>query len=142
MSSQILLTLIAVLLAGCNGATAVNSEVAATTSTANTPAVLELRFDETQHYQGLRLHLLKIEDSRCPTGLTCVWAGQMLAVISVARGTDDAIEVSLRTRVGSEPELSTALGYEFSLLSLEPHPKNNVTISRSEQSLRLMINKL
>ncbi|MEQ8205652.1 MAG: hypothetical protein RIA65_05715 [Woeseia sp.] len=141
MPTQTLLLLLTVMLAGCNGATVVNAETSVTaTAAASSPAELELRFDEAEDYRDLRLRLLTIEDSRCATGLTCVWAGQMLAVIAVSRGADAEVEVSLRTRVGSEPEVASALGYEFSLLSLVPHPKNNVTINRSEQALRLMIN--
>jgi len=128
------------MLVGCNAATPVNAEASATPA-ASTPVELELQFDEVQDFQDLHLRLLSIEDSRCATGLACVWAGQMLAVIAVSRGDDAEVEVNLRTRVGSEPEVANAFGYEFSLLSLVPHPKNNVTISRSEQSLRLMINK-
>lgn len=139
MRTQPFLMLLAVLIAGCNGATVVNAEAPA--AAASVPVELELRFDEALDYRDLRLRLLAVEDSRCATGLTCVWAGQMLAVIAVSRGNAAEEEVSLRTRVGSEPEVTSAFGYEFSLLSLVPHPKNNMTISRSEQTLRLMINK-
>ena len=136
MPVHTLITLAAILLAGCNGAATVNAQAAAE---ASLPVELELRFDKVRQVQDLSLRLLRIDDSRCPIGLTCVWAGQMVAAIAVTRNDGSEAEVELLTRVGREPAVSSALGYDFRLLSVEPHPKDNVTISRSEQILQLMI---
>ena len=131
-----LIFVVALAAAGCNAAAPVN---AALIAESNTPGEVVLRFDTLVQYRDLGLRWLKLEDSRCAIGLTCVWAGQMLAVVEVSREGDATVEINLRTMVGREPEVSTAFGYEFRLVDVEPHPKNNVTISRSEQQLKLMV---
>lgn len=136
---QTMILVFALAVAGCGGAAPVSAEMPQGIGTAGE---VVLRFDAPVQYRDLELRWLKLEDSRCAIGLACVWAGQMLAVLAVSRDGGAAVELNLRTQVGREPEISTAFGYEFSLVDVEPHPKNNVTISRSEQRLRLLVSSL
>lgn len=106
---------------------------------AEVATVIELRYDETANYQELTLRWLKLEDSRCPIGVTCVWAGQMLATVEITKGNEDPIEVELLRRAAREPEVSHAFGYELRLLGVDPHPKENVTPARGDYVMRVEI---
>ena len=76
-----------------------------------------------------------IEDSRCPSDVQCVTAGQ--------------IRVQLGVRVGNETatlDLSSLKeevfdGYVFRLLSVEPQPISGVKINRSDYKLEIEILK-
>lgn len=59
------------------------------------------------------------EDSRCPTGVQCVWAGN--AQVQVILSKDGkAAGVVLNTNL--EPKTATYLNYTIELVSLDPYP--------------------
>ena len=130
----------------CTGGNAVSPvttpeapDPAARAMVAEVATVIELRYDETANYQELTLRWLKLEDSRCPIGVTCVWAGQMLATVEIAEGNEAPLEVELLRRAGREPVVTQAFGYELRLLTVEPHPKENVTPARGDYVMRVEI---
>jgi hypothetical protein len=108
-------------------------------ASAAAPTVIALRYDKTVEYGELELRWRALEDSRCPIGVTCVWAGQMLATIEIAKRDEAPLEVELLRRTGREPVVSRAFGYELRLLEVEPHPKENVTPSRGDYVMRIEI---
>lgn len=68
------------------------------------------------------------EDSRCPEGTTCVWAGQAVAAFSFV--ATQALRPVLLQLPGTAdvdaeplPEQTTAYaGYRFTILALDPYP--------------------
>ena len=158
MLSRKLLIILVFILSGCNGSGAVNaaapvagdnagpatagSESAGATAVSDDATELTLRLDELIAYRDLKIRWLEIEDSRCPIGVTCVWAGQMEATLEVAQGANSPVEVKLLTKAGREPEVTEVAGYALSLLDITPHPKQNVTPQRNAHTLRLGIIKL
>jgi hypothetical protein len=50
---------------------------------------LEIEFGKTISYENLKLYFYDIEDSRCPSDVTCVWEGKVSAMIRVSNGTLD-----------------------------------------------------
>jgi hypothetical protein len=102
-------------------------------------AVIDLRFDETVEYQDLKLRLTGLDDSRCPIGVTCVWEGQIVATVEVARGAEDSVELELVRRVGIEPETSRAFDHELVLQGVDPHPQYGVTRERSDHVAHIEI---
>lgn len=124
-------------LASCNGNTPVQPEAGAPKPAQESEAdgagaELELRFDETADHAVLEIEWVDLEDSRCPTGVQCIWAGQLVTTLEVRRGTDEPERIELLRRVGDDPEAVTALGFEFRLLDVQPHPKDGVTIERDD----------
>jgi len=61
------------------------------------------------------------DDSRCPTGAQCVWAGEGVVVLRLARTGSEPAEVTLRTTPGKES--GTYEGYGVVLRKLDPHPR-------------------
>lgn len=100
---------------------------------------VELRFDETAKHRDLELRWIELEDSRCPIGVACVWAGQIVATVEVARGEEESVELDLVHRIKGPPATSRAFGYELRLLGVDPHPKQGTTPERSDYIARIEI---
>ena len=70
------------------------------------------------------------EDSRCPQGDQCIWAGNAGVVLSVARGSERPVDITLNTT--KEPRDASYNGATIRLVDLRPHPKSGVTIKPSD----------
>src|SRR5687767_2722486 len=69
-----------------------------------------------------------IEDSRCPEGANCIWAGNAKIKIEVSiNGKKETFEINTTV----EPKVATFNGYAIELLSLTPVPKENIRINRN-----------
>jgi len=80
-----------------------------------------------------------IEDSRCPKGANCVWAGNAKIKIEVGNGgKKETFEVN--TNLG--PKGSTYNGYSIELISLTPVPKQNIRINRNGYVATFAISRL
>ncbi|MFB3105702.1 MAG: hypothetical protein ACE1ZA_12385 [Pseudomonadales bacterium] len=148
MSLHSLVLIVVATISGCGGGTPVSpvstlgvADAASSVEVADVPMVIELRYDETANYRHLKFRWIKLEDSRCQTGVQCVWAGQLVATIEVARGKEAPVEVELVHRIGSEPKETTIYGYELRLQDVNPHPKKGVTHTRSDHVMRFEISK-
>ena len=148
MSLHGLVFVIVATISGCGGGTSVSpvstlgiADAASRAEGADVPMVIELRYDETASHQNLKFRWIKLEDSRCQTGVQCVWAGQLVATIEVARGKEAPVEVELVHRIGSEPKVTNIYGYELRLKDVNPHPKKGVTHTRSAYVMRFHISK-
>lgn len=89
---------------------------------------------------GLRIRFVRlIEDSRCPEGVDCVWAGNGKIEISVRKGRRKAARFELNTM--SEPVSVAFGGYEIKLAKLDPYPKKDVTHKRAEYVATLEVSR-
>lgn len=89
---------------------------------------------------GIKVSLVSIvEDSRCPTGVQCIWAGNGKVSVKLSKGKGQAVSVELNTSAG--PKSSTFQGYEVRLVSLDPYPKDGVKISKDAYVVTLMVCK-
>jgi hypothetical protein len=61
------------------------------------------------------------DDSRCPTGAQCAWAGEGVVLLRLARTGSEPAEVTLRTT--PDKESATYQGYRVVLRELDPHPR-------------------
>ncbi|MBK8567753.1 MAG: hypothetical protein IPN76_31655 [Saprospiraceae bacterium] len=91
---------------------------------------------------GTRIKFLGIsEDSRCPTGVNCVWEGEAIVQLSVEK-EDDAIVETLTTnpREGQMlPDKFTAFGHGVKLLQVMPYPEAGSSIEEGDYVIRLII---
>jgi hypothetical protein len=79
------------------------------------------------------------EDSRCPTGVKCIWAGNGKVVLKVSRGDAKAVEVELNTNV--EPKQYRFQDYDIKLSGLNPYPHKDVAIKRGQYVATLLVSK-
>ena len=72
------------------------------------PEGLEVEFDSVA------------EDSRCPKGVNCVWAGNAKIILKVKKDAAKPANVELNTNIN--PQTSRYLEYELRLKELRPYP--------------------
>ncbi|HEX8493949.1 MAG TPA: hypothetical protein VF658_13975 [Pyrinomonadaceae bacterium] len=79
------------------------------------------------------------EDSRCPEGVNCIWAGNGRIVVKVSKGRKRA-DVQLNT--GVEPRQGRFSEYDIKLVALNPYPhKDTIPIKRGVYVATLVVNK-
>ena len=75
--------------------------------------------------QGLSIEFVEVvEDSRCPSDVTCIWEGRAKVLIAVAVDGQDVGRHELALESG-QPELAVASvgGYMIGIVTLDPYPK-------------------
>ena len=83
---------------------------------------LNIRFDEL------------LEDSRCPEGATCFWAGNGRIVIQL-----NELKTELNTYL--DPQDTTLSGYRLELKDLKPYPSLNKKINKEDYTVELLLMK-
>jgi hypothetical protein len=76
-------------------------------------------------------------DSRCPTTVRCVWAGDGAVQIAYAVGTGPSYPDTLHTLL--EPRAAQAAPYTISLLELTPYPGRTDPIPAAAYAARFKI---
>jgi hypothetical protein len=95
--------------------------------------VLTVRLGQTVVLTRERLRIKftsVVGDSRCPTGVTCVWEGDAEILLAVNRANNAASELRLHTNQRFT-QREQYQGYEIALVRLVPYPK-----SGTRQNLR------
>lgn len=97
----------------------------------------EIKYGESVTIQreqiSIRFNKL-VEDSRCPDGVTCVWAGNAEIVIKL-----DDREARLNTHL--RPKKANLSAYSLKLVSLNPYPEHNVDIEKEDYTAELVVTK-
>lgn len=81
-----------------------------------------------------------VEDSRCPVGAQCVWAGnaKIRVKITDARGRSETVEMN--TNMGARG--ASFGGYAVNLVDVAPRPAENVRLNRNAYTATFEINRL
>ena len=79
-----------------------------------------------------------LNDSRCPTGVTCIWAGQIACLLEVTY--QDTPNDLVITEMGSGPGTADFNGYTFAF-NVQPYPQAGKTINSSDYRLMLTVNR-
>lgn len=61
---------------------------------------------------GLSVTLTKVNDSRCKSGVVCIWAGELSPVFTVTYSDNESVQIILGTMTAKEVSKN---GYTFSL---------------------------
>jgi hypothetical protein len=94
--------------------------------------------------ETLRLRFVRVaSDSRCPTGVECVWAGNAEVLIEIsAGGARGKRTLSLNTNAGQERAAEgTYRRYTVKLVGLSPYPQSGRKIRPSEYTATLLVVK-
>jgi hypothetical protein len=102
-----------------------------------------LGIGESANIKGeqLKARFLEVtEDSRCPTGVVCVWAGRVSCLVEITYG--GSLESVILTEPGSNnfPVEQTFHEYKISY-HIEPYPQAGTQIAVEEYRLALTISK-
>jgi hypothetical protein len=99
--------------------------------------VVALSVGESAEVGGRVVTLIDVrEDSRCPSGVQCAWAGDAVVELRVEAGGEPAVLV-LHTTL--EPRSTVAAGLRLTLLRLEPQPRagEQIPVGDYEASVRI-----
>ena len=76
------------------------------------------------------------QDSRCPTGVQCVWSGDAEAALRI---TTPAGPTSLVLHTNVDPRSANASGHLIRLEALRPHPAEGAAILANEYVVTLIV---
>lgn len=102
------------------------------------PATVTLAVGEDRHVHGVTVRFGAVKnDSRCPSDVQCVWAGDAeVDLVLTPDGGGTAERLALHTT--QEPRAGTARGLTISLLSLAPVPVSTDTRREYRAELRIV----
>lgn len=78
-----------------------------------------------------------LEDSRCPVGVKCVWAGNAKVSLEIEGTAAGRTNIILNTEL--EPRMMQLDAYEIRLISLAPTPREGISIAASEYFATLQV---
>ena len=95
--------------------------------------------------KGFQLVLKAIvSDSRCPEGVTCIWAGEVSAVVSVHKDSklieDTTLVFSMKNEEDNKKWLATYLSKKqkkIKSIRVLPYPKEGIKINPKEYYLKI-----
>jgi hypothetical protein len=93
--------------------------------------------------KGFHLRLKAvINDSRCPEGVTCIWAGEVSATIEVYKDKklveEKDIIFNATNRVENIKWFENYLSKKIKGIGVMPYPKDGVTIEPKKQYIRIV----
>lgn len=81
-------------------------------------------------------------ESRCPSNITCVWAGFVEAELLVnLEGKDTVLKLSTEPNVSDIPVQATVRDYSIKLIDVIPYPATNVRIDPNQFKVILSVEK-
>ncbi len=84
--------------------------------------------------------VLLAEDSRCPAGVACIWAGnaKVKVEVTIRRRAKKAFELN----TGVEPRSVEFDGYRFKLIDVTPRPGEKATGPHAVPKVRISVTKI
>ncbi|HYV05886.1 MAG TPA: hypothetical protein VFB82_14925 [Blastocatellia bacterium] len=78
-------------------------------------------------------------ESRCPTGVQCIWEGNAAIAVQVSRKNKKPVQATLNTNTGVPPSAMKYKGFTIRLVKLSPHPQVNQTINEKDYEATLIV---
>jgi len=118
--------------------------LAAALGSAATPELgrpFDLKPAETADLEGLQITFEGVsDDSRCPTGVQCVWAGDASATLTLQRRPAAAVQRTLHTNGRFERQTDYE-GFVVRLEDIKPYPKEGATIAADAYRATLVVTR-
>ena len=85
---------------------------------------LKVRVGEQKKFTGSKINvkfISLVEDSRCPAGVNCVWAGNAKIKVQISEGKNAGETFEINTNIGAKG--ATFSSYAVNLIELTPAPQ-------------------
>lgn len=144
MSNRVLLAA-TLLIVGCSSAgdrepAADRAVKAAVASEPAEPVEVDLRPDRPVEIGDRRFVLRDVHDSRCPIGVVCVWAGEVIVTIELLAGeSKPGASIELRLPEQRGPSTASVDNLVLRLLAVAPHPRTEKLADRDRYRARVGI---
>ncbi|WP_163324881.1 hypothetical protein [Draconibacterium mangrovi] len=84
--------------------------------------------------ESLVFEISAISDSRCPTGVVCIWAGEARVEIAISSPEIDTLELSTH-----DQRTATSGDYTFELIDVTPYPDINADTKVEDYRVKMKI---
>lgn len=106
--------------------------------------VLRVGQEATVAEQKLNVKFVSVpEDSRCPKGVNCIWAGNVRVMLHVtkAKSKPSKVELSLNPRDFPDGEAASYGDYKLKLVKVDPYPVKDQQLSAGDYTITLSVSK-
>lgn len=106
--------------------------------------VLRVGQEATVAEQKLNVKFVSVpEDSRCPKGVNCIWAGNVRVMLHVskAKSKPSKVELSLNPRDFPDGEAANYGDYKLKLVKVDPYPVQDQQLSAGDYTVTLSVSK-
>src|SRR4029434_7853496 len=101
----------------------------------------EIKAAELVVLQGLQITFEGVsEDSRCPTGVQCVWAGDAAATFTLEKRPAAALQITLHTN-GRFEQQTEYDDFIVRLQDVRPYPKEGFEIAAGDYRATLVVTR-
>ena len=129
-----------IMLAGCTSPVTISPDgPRAVATSVEVGRAFDLRVGEEAAVVGTELRIRfdgVRQDSRCPTGVQCVWSGDAEAALRI---TTPAGPTDLVLHTNVDPRIANASGHLIRLEALRPHPAEGTRIPAGDYVVTLVI---
>lgn len=143
ISNAARLFVVAVVLLGCALTVRMNS-FAAKQTTAQVGKEFSLKIGQQVKLDGVDLQVKFVgvpQDSRCPSNVTCVWAGNAEVALDLIDPKCTTI-LTLNTHIKSPTSDEAKVGdFRVKLVKLDPYPRSDQKISPSDYTATFLVTK-
>ena len=102
----------------------------------------EIKFGQQVAIKGERLRIdfsRVAEDSRCPEGVQCIWAGNGKIILRLTKVGRRSANLTLNTNL--DPKQNSYRGYEVKLVGLNPYPKQGAPIRKRDYVATVVVSR-
>ncbi len=91
--------------------------------------------------ENIRITFLEVTaDSRCPSDVTCIWAGEVKVLVNIWKDDQDLGDSTLVGQAANDDQAVKAFdGYSVSLLKVDPYPVSTQTIGPLDYTITLIV---
>lgn len=104
----------------------------------NSPIALHVNESTFLETENLQITLNNIDDSRCPADVTCIWAGEAKAHLSLMHNEKSG---NLTLSTMDKSNTSSFDGYLFSMLKVDPYPVSTENITDADYLATILVSK-
>ena len=113
------------------------------TANAQKDSTMKVKVGKQKKFSGSKIKvkfMSLVEDSRCPEGTNCVWAGNAKIKVMISQGDGAGETFEINTNLGARG--ATFGGYAINLTDLTPTPKANVRLNANAYTATFTIARL
>lgn len=85
-----------------------------------------------------------VADSRCATGVICVWQGEVAVEMKYFAGNASVTDTLRLGGLNADPTMDSTIfeGYKIKLTKVDPYPELNIDIPAADYKLNLIVTKI
>jgi hypothetical protein len=108
---------------------------------------IEATYDtEVAYQEGIKVKITKIEDSRCPKNVTCVWMGSVKINLTISNlNTSQEVMMEVMGDYSKPTPANVQFGNQWYVIDISqvlPYPENTTEIMLKDYKITLTVKKM